>query len=363
MKMKHKPLLFTVGPVEMEEEIRKEGAVRLPYFRTDEFSETILSISSLIKELVYTEEDSKVLLLTASGTGAMEAAVGNLFSDRDKVLIVNGGTFGQRFTLLCETLKIPFTNINLPLHKKLNREQLLAFKGQGYSGLLVNANETSTGMYYDLPMIGQFCQQENMLLVVDAISSFLADPYFMDQWFIDVTILSSQKALAIAPGLSIIILNKKATDIVKRNHPATLYFDLKRYILNMENGQTPFTPAIGVLLQLRKRLLRIKQMGVPALINHTRMLARDFREKVTDLPFDIPSESLSNALTPLSPLNPISAYDIFLHLKNKYNVYVNPNSGELKDVLFRVGHMGNLTLAHNKKLIDLLHRIEREGLL
>lgn len=361
--MGHKSLLFTVGPVEMEKELLQEAGRRLPYFRTEQFSEIILSIASILKEIAYTGQDSKVLLLTSSGTGAMEAAVGNLFSERDRVLIVNGGTFGQRFALICETLKIPYTNIHLPYFHKLTDEDLLPYNGKGYSGLLVNAHETSTGVYYDLPMLGRFCQRENMLLVVDAISSFLADPYYMDQWFIDVTIISTQKALAIAPGLAIVILNKKAIEIVKKNQPLTHYFDLKQYLLNMENGQTPFTPAVGVLLQLRKRLLQIKQVGVPAIIQHTQMLAQDFRGKITDLPLYIPTESLSNALTPLSPINSINAYDIYLHLKDKYNIYVNPNSGELKEVLFRVGHLGNLTQVQNTQLIGLLQRMKREGLI
>lgn len=362
--MSQKPLLFTVGPVEMENEVLKQAGKQVPYFRTEHFSRTILSISKLFKEIIFTAQDSNVLLLTASGTGAMEAAVGNLFSQHDKVLIINGGTFGQRFELICKALKIPYTSINLPFFKKLTKEHLMSFKKKGYTGLLVNAHETSTGVYYDLQMIGQFCHEENMLFVVDAISSFLADPYLMDEWFIDVTIISSQKALALAPGVSIIILNKKATDIVLKNQPPTIYFDLKEYLHNMANGQTPFTPAIGVLLQLKKRLQQIKRVGVPAILAHTKMLAEDFRDRITDdLPLYIPSESLSNALTPLSPVNSTKAYDIYLHLKNKYNVYVNPNGGELKDVLFRVGHLGNLTLADNLKLIGLLENMRRDKLL
>lgn len=361
--VRQNPLLFTVGPVEMEKEVLKQAGKQLPYFRTEQFSGTIFSISSLIKEITFTAQDSNVLLLTASGTGAMEAAVGNLFSQHDKVLIINGGTFGQRFELICEVLKIPYTSINLPFFKNLTREHLMPFKEKGYTGLLVNAHETSTGLYYDLQMIGQFCHEENMLLVVDAIGSFLADPYLMDEWFIDVTVISSHKALALAPGVSIIILNKKATAIVLKNQPPTLYFDLKGYLHNMANGQTPFTPAIAVLLQLKKRLQQIKQVGVPAILAHTQMLAEDFRERIAGLPLYIPSESLSNALTPLSPVNTIKAYDIYLHLKNKYNVYVNPNGGELKDILFRVGHLGNLTRADNLQLVDLLQAMKRDKLL
>lgn len=361
MTEKELELLFTVGPVEMEESIIQASAFPLPYFRTEEFSEKVKTIGDLMKQVTHTKSSSEVVLLTASGTGAMEAALLNLFTTLDKVLIVNGGTFGQRFVQLCEILQIPYSSIKLPLGKTLTKGELDFYRNKGYTGLLINALETSTGVYYDLPMIGTFCKQENMLFVVDAIGSFLADPYFMDDWNIDVTIISSQKALSVAPGISIVLLNEKGRERIKRKNVPSLYFNFKNYFLDMKEGQTPFTPAIGVLLQLHQRLEKIREIGVPAINSRTRVLAEHFRERIKSLPFKILSESLSNTLTPLSPTH-ADAYQVYLYLK-KNNIYVNPNGGELKSKLFRVGHIGNLTIEDNEKLIALLFEMERNGLL
>ncbi len=355
--------LFTVGPVEMDPAIFEPLGYKLPYFRTEEFSQMMLRSCDLIKEFARTKEDSAAIFLTASGTGAMEAAIGNVFSSKDKVLIINGGTFGERFEMICQTLQIPYSSILLPPGKALVREDLEPFRDRGYTGLLINAHETSTGVYYNLPTIGEFCKEEGLLFIVDAISSFMADPFYMDEWNIDIAIISSQKALAVSPGISILIVNKQTTDRICKQQVCSLYFNLKQYLEDSKRGQTPFTPAVGVLLQLSKRLEQIKKVGLETVIQHTQSLAEDFREKIKDLPLVIESESLSNALTPLSSANGKDAYEIFQHLKNRYHLIVNPNGGLLKNRLFRVGHIGKLSFSDNQRLIDALHNMKKEGLL
>ncbi|OSA93187.1 UNVERIFIED_ORG: aspartate aminotransferase [Clostridium botulinum] len=355
--------LFALGPVEMDEDILKIGSMRLPYFRTQEFSQIMLRTSELMKKITKTSETSKTVFLTASGTGAMEAAIINTFSSNDKLLIVIGGGFGKRFKEICDVHKIPNTAIYIEQGKKLEKETIESYRGMGYTGLLANAQETSTGVYYDLPMMGNFCKEEGLIFVVDAISSFLADSFFMDEWNIDITIISSQKALALPPGISIIVINEKTSNKILNNEVKSFYFNFIDYFKNMERGQTPFTPAVGVLLQLKDKLEKINKVGVESFIDNTASLAKDFREKIKKLPFEIPSESLSNSLTPLKPRTTISANDIFLHLKNEYNIYVCPNGGDLKDTVFRVGHMGDLTVEDNDVLIKALKEMEMQGLI
>ncbi|MBZ9636009.1 pyridoxal-phosphate-dependent aminotransferase family protein [Clostridium sp. FP1] len=355
--------LFVLGPVEMDEDILNIGSMRLPYFRTQEFSQIMLRTSELMKKITNTSETSKTVFLTASGTGAMEAAIINTFNSNDKLLIVVGGGFGKRFKEICDVHKIPNTAIYVEQGKKLKKEMVEGYRAKGYTGLLANAQETSTGVYYDLPMIGDFCKEEGLIFVVDAISSFLADPFFMDEWNIDITIVSSQKALALPPGISIIIINEKTSNKILNNEVKSFYFRFSDYFNNMERGQTPFTPAVGILLQLNEKLEKINEVGVDSFINNTSNLAKDFREKIKKFPFEIPSESLSNALTPLRPRTTISANDIYLHLKSKYNIYVCPNGGDLKDTVFRVGHMGNLTVEDNDELIKALKEMEMQGLI
>ena len=137
-----------------------------------------------------------------------------------------------------------------------------------------------------------------------------------------------------------------------------MYLDLKDALKNQERGQTPFTPAVGTLLQINARLREIEANGgVASEIAKVKALAEDFRSRIKELPLKIVSESMSNAVTPLSPTNGMSAYDIFLKLKDEYGIWVCPNGGELKDKVFRVGHIGNLTIGDNDKLIAALKEV------
>jgi aspartate aminotransferase-like enzyme len=355
--------LFSVGPVEIEPNILELGSKPIPYFRTQEFSDINLGICSRLKKIAQTKEDSEVVLLTCSGTGAMEAAVINIFNEKDKLLVIDGGSFGDRFREICEIHEFNYSVIKLELGKTLTKETLWKYKGKGYTGLLVNVHETSTGVLYDMKMIGEFCKQEGITLIADAISSFLADQYYMDRWGIDVTIVSSQKALALPPGISIMIINKETADKIKNNKVKSMYFNLVDYFDNMKRGQTPFTPAVGIFLQLDAKLKQIEKLGLNEVLNKTKFLAEDFRRKIKDLPLTIPSESLSYSMTPLHSREGVSAYGIYEYLVKNYSIYVCPNGGNLKDKIFRVGHMGNLTIEDNDLLVNALCKMNKEGLL
>lgn len=355
-------LNFAVGPVQMEPYILEAGAEQIPYFRTEEFSVVMKENEAWMKQCMGASEDSRVLFLTGSGTAAMEAAVQNLFTCRDRVLVISGGGFGRRFAQICRVHHIPCTEVVLEAGKTLREEELSAYDGQGYTGLLVNVLETSTGVYYDLDMLGSFCRRNRCLFVVDAISSFLADPLFMEKQGIDAVLTGSQKALALPPGISVLALSPRAVERVEANEVESLYFDLKAYLKDGLRGQTPFTPAVGILLQMHLRLKSLTEAGVETEWKRAAELAAHFRKGIEALPFTIFSDSLSNAVTPLHPLH-ASAYQIFLTLKDEYGIYVCPNGGELADQVFRVGHMGALTEQDNQRLLDALTDMQNRGLL
>lgn len=356
-------LNFTVGPVQSADCVKRIGAEDVPYFRTSEFSNTMFENECLIKEFSHAPEGSRVAFITGSGTASMEATVMNCFTFDDLVLVVNGGSFGQRFVDLCKLHGIPYIEIKLKYGETLTADTLGKFYADGVTGLLVNMHETSTGVLYDINMIGEFCKQKNLFLVVDAISAFLVDEFDMQSIGADVMITGSQKALACPPGISLIVLSPRAIDKVNHINVKCLYFDLKNALKNGERGQTPFTPAVGTLLQINARLKEIKASGgVEHEIHRTKALAEDFRKRVKDLPFEISSHSLSNAVTPLHPLE-VSAYDVFLTLKDEYDIWVCPNGGDLAEKIFRVGHIGNLTIEDNTKLINALIDMNRRELL
>lgn len=301
--------------------------------------------------------------MTCSGTGSMEASVINLLTDKDKALVINGGSFGQRFADLLSLHEIPHSEIKLEKGKNIHKEDLIPFEEKGYTAFLVNIHETSTGVLYDINLIADFCKRNQMLLIVDAISSFLADPFDMSKYDIDVMITGSQKALACHPGISLIALSPKALKRVEENNPKCMYLDLKSALKNGERGQTPFTPAVGILLQIHARLTQIKNNGgVEEENRKTHELATYFRDQIKDLPLEIVSESLSNAVTPLHPLH-ANAYEIFTTLKDEYSIWVCPNGGDMKETIFRVGHIGYLTKEDYDKLILALHDLYKRGIL
>lgn len=271
---------------------------------------------------------------------------------------MNGGSFGHRFVELLELHHVPYTEIKLEHGKALKAEHLAPYEGQVYTAFLVNKHETSTGVHYDINLISNFCKRNNLFLIVDCISTFLADPFDMKELGADIMITGSQKALACPPGISVMVLSPNAISRVNNTKCVCQYFDLRIALKNMERGQTPWTPAVGILRQINARLKEIEANGgVEGEIKRIGALATYFREKIKDLPFEIVSESLSNAVTPLHPTI-ASAYDIFLKIKDEYGMWICPNGGDMKDTIFRVGHIGALTTADYDKLIAAFRELK-----
>jgi len=396
---------FTVGPVQSSDAVRAIGAEQVPYFRTAEFSAVMLENEKLMLQFAKAPAGSRAVFMTGSGTLSMEATVANVLTPKDNVLVINGGSFGHRFVELCQIHGIPHTEVIPPPGDTVTEEQLEdeiigvenrctkevsnsfvpnsavplfstpIFSSSPYTALLVNVHETSTGVRYDIEAISRFCKRYNLLLIVDAISSFLADPFDMAALGADVMITGSQKALACPPGVSIIVLGPRAINRVEANDPHCLYLDLKSALKDQERGQTPFTCAVGTLLQVHARLKEIEANGgVESEMRKIAALAADFRDKIKGLPFEIVSKRMSNAVTPLTPtwmkepcrsveVEKLTANEIFLRLKDEYGIWVCPNGGDLKDKVFRVGHIGALTTAENDALIAALHDLQRRELI
>ena len=212
-------------------------------------------------------------------------------------------------------------------------------------------------------MLGEFCKQNNLFFVCDCVSSFLADPFNMGECGADVMITGSQKVLACPPGISIILLSPNGLNRVNSSNVKSMYFDLKDALKNQQRGQTPFTPAVGILLQINERLKEIeRQGGAESEIARVAALAKDFRTRILELPFELVSESPANGVTSVHPLN-ANAYDIFLKLKDDYGIWICPNGGNMKDTIFRVGHIGALTLEDNTTLINAFKDLQKKGML
>lgn len=334
----------------MYQEVLAERNSIVPYFRTAEFSEKMLFVSSMLKKTMDSGEDAKTIFLTASGTGAMEATVSNCFSPQDQLLIINGGTFGKRFCQICDLHRIPYCSVDLEFGEELSETHLLPYESQNFRALLVNLHETSTGQLYDIRILSKFCKRHNMFLIVDAISTFLCDQYSMSEYGIDATIISSQKGLCCSPGISFVVLSSKLNEYRRKNHTKNLYFDFDDCILNMERGQTPFTPAVGVLLEIYEMMKKIEREGVGSFLDRTKENALYFRKCINELPCTVPTYPLSNAITPVIFDQPI-AKGLFDYLKDR-NIYVNPCGGDRADRMIRVAHIGNLSIEDHRELVD-----------
>lgn len=353
---------FSLGPVEMFPYTLEVAKKQVPYFRTPEFSEIMLDSEKRMKRVMNAPQDSKVIFLTASGTAAMEATIINCFTKEDKLLIINGGIFGKRFVDICCAFSIPYESVDLKFGEVLTEHHLEKFENSGFTALVVNIHETSTGQLYDKRMLSAFCERNNMYFIVDAISSFLADEYDVEKYHIDATILSSQKGLSIGPGMSFVVLsdrlyNQKVVNI----NPPTLYFDFKDYVKNQLRGQTPYTPAVRVALELNDMLVHLEEQGMENRLNYVKEVVDDFRIKLRDVDdISIPDYPISYASTPLL-FDKLNGDEVYSIMKNKYGVCLTPCGGDLKGKMVRVGHIGNHTLEENDLLILTLKKALAEA--
>lgn len=352
---------FTVGPVDSFENSLLISKQSSPYFRTPEFSKLMLESEQLMLKFLNAPENSRCVFLTSSGTGAMESCVMNILNNDDKVIVINGGSFGQRFAELCNLHKRDYSEVICEFGSQIKKEQLGEYAEKGYTALLVNMHETSSGVLYDMEMISEFCKKNHIMLIVDAISSFLSDELDMEKFGAAAVITGSQKALAVHPGVSIVALAPEALKRVEQNTEVCMYLSLKQALKNMERGQTPFTPAVSILLQINDRLKRIDRDG--GVINERKRisdLAKYFRSRIDEYPFDYVNNCSSNTVTALYCNN---AGEIVRLLKDEFGIWVCPNGGSLSDKMFRVGHIGNLTTDDYDKLFEAFDDMKKRGIL
>lgn len=336
-------LNFTVGPVMMDPKILAVSSKAAPYFRNEWFSNIMKDNERMMLQALNAPLGSRCAFLTTSGTGAMEAAVSNLISSDDSVLVVNGGSFGKRFAELCSLHSKEYTEIQVEFGHQITQSNLDRFSGKGYTVMLVNMDETSSGTLYDMKLISDFCRKENIMLIIDAISAFISDEVDMAQLHAGAIITSSQKALSLHPGLSIVTVSPEAIIKMKSIPDVSMYLSLREALSNGERGQTPFTPAVTLLLELNERLkLMNENGGIKFERERIQSIASNFRALIQDFDLEIVSESPSNAVTAIrTPKN--NAKAIIELAKTKYHIHLCPNGGAYADSIFRVGHIGYIT--------------------
>ena len=347
-------LLLSPGPVPIEKGMYDVALIeQLPYFRGENFAEIVLEVTENMKCAFQTKFTP--LTITASGTGLMEMAIVNLLDQDDKVIVINGGTFGQKWISMCRAFNIVVKEFKVELGKTPDYDRLNELlNSDDINALLINVHETSTGYLYDIRKISEMVHEKDTLFITDAVSSIGADDFQMDEWHVDCAMVSTQKALALMPGLGFIVFNDRAQDIIKKTRQPRFYFDALDYSKNILRGMTPFTPAMNVILQVRERVKQLKEKGIDNFIEKHAELAKTFRDRIIHHEvFGFLPERPSNALTAITLPPCVLMSQLVKYMKDEYNWWFAPNPTNREDYL-RISHMGNLS---NELMIEIADKI------
>jgi len=342
-----------VFPGNIHGDILKIGAEQIPYMRTQEFSELNKDSERLLLEMVNCSK-GRTIIYTASGTGAMDAVVANYVRTKKKAFVIDGGSFGHRWYELCRYYACECYRFVVPFAKDIDYQELEKKVAEECPDVfLCQHHETSSGQLFNLSEISRICQKYNVSLVVDVISSFLAEDFDMDALHVDICLTSTQKGLNLPPGLSIIFLSSRLNGYKFAHHG--YYFDFEDNLNNLKRGQTPFSPATSIYLQLNKRLHQIQEYGLENVVRDVRENAVYFRSLCQQYGWEIPAENPSYAITGFYVNK--NADRMFRTLIEKYDIYIMPGS---KEGFFRVSHMGIQSKYDLNELAMFIHQIENE---
>ncbi len=353
-------LLMVLGPVEMEKEISDLGSSDMRYMRTKDFSALLGKVFCGLKYVFKTE--NPVLMFASSGTGAMEAAVSNFLSRSDRALYVNGGTFGARWGDICRAHAIPAEEIRVPFGDSVKLAQIKnAFAKKRFSALLTTLDETSSGALTDIASIGRYLKREHpeVLFIVDCVSGLVADKFLADEWGVDVAVSASQKGLALPPGLGFMSVSEKALKFAENVKERPFYFDVFIYLENWRRNQTPFTPSVGIILQLARRLEKIQSRSLERLQKDYLCKTDLLRDGLKKLGFKVLAKSPANCVTAINS-GRYDASKIVDIMRNKYNIEITPSGGEMKTSVFRVGNFGAIGTAQIKRMLSALEKTLKE---
>ncbi|HET6427899.1 MAG TPA: alanine--glyoxylate aminotransferase family protein [Phycisphaerae bacterium] len=333
-----KQRLFTPGPTDVPPEVLLEMAQPMIHHRTPRFRQLFGEVTAGLQKLLMTESD--VLTIDGSGTSGMEAAIACAVPRGRKVLVANGGKFGERWAKVARVYGLDVDEVKLTWGTALTADTVAAkLRGGQYGAVIVVHSETSTATACDLQAIAAAVRGTDAILIADCITSAGALPLKMDEWGVDIIGLGSQKALMLPPGLACVAVSEKAWKNIDAIKAPNLYLDLKAYRKSLATHDMPFTSAVSLIRGLHVSLGMIHRIGIETIWARTAILARATRTAAEALGMKVFSRSPSDSVTAI--LYPDGVNDAFRkRMERKYGCSVAGGQDELKDKAFRVSHMG-----------------------
>lgn len=337
-------LLLTAGPTPISQKVKKILNQSMAFHRSTEFIKTFLNLTENLKYLFQTKND--VLILTTGGTGAMEAAISNMFSPDDSILVVENGKFSERWSLIAESYKLHVNRLKIPWGKSVTIEQITQKlqSSPSFKGVFLTHCETSTGALTNIETIVPVIRKHSpALIIVDAISSAAVHSLKMDEWGIDVAITASQKGLGLPPGLSMAAVSSKAWTFADKAELPRFYLDFNRARHSLASGTgAAYTPAIPLILAADFVLREIKREGLENIWKKSQETAENFRQKIANLGLSIFPENPADSLTVIKT-DHLSRCDQLPHLlKEQFKIIVSGGQALLANKVIRVGHMVNV---------------------
>lgn len=335
-----KPRLMTPGPASVPEAVLLELARPVIHHRSAEAKEVIVEVAAGLKEVFQTQND--VLILTSSGTGAMEAAAVNSVPPGGKALVLNAGHFAARWGDICKAFGINAVMLDTEWGQPVNPEQVAEALKQHPDAACVmgTLSETSTGTGHPIEAIGKIVAQTPALFVVDGISGVGAMECRPDDWGIDLLCAGSQKALMLPPGLAFVSVSPKAWAKIDEFDSKSFYFNLKSARKKMKEFDTPYTPAHTLILALRTALRLIKEEGIENVWNRHRLMSEACQAGVRALGLELFSARPAEGLTAFRVPEGLKDGDIRKGLVDRFGLTTVGGQGKIKGKIVRVGHMG-----------------------
>ncbi len=337
-----KNYLLTPGPTPLPPQVSEAMARPIIHHRTPQFQVVLKEATEGLRYVFQTQND--VFILASSGTGAMEAAVVNLLSPGDTALTIQGGKFGERWTEICRAYAVNTEIIDVEWGKAVEPGQIkskIQNPKSKIKAVFATLCETSTGAATDIEAIGKIIKDTNAVLVVDAISGLGAIDLKTDAWFADAVVSGSQKGLMLPPGLGFISVSPKAWKLIEAAKSPRYYFDLKQAKKALDKTDTPFTPAISLIIALNEALKMLKQDGLENVFLRHNKMAQGTRAAVKALGLELfAPAAASDVVTAVKVPQGIDGEKLVKTMRDTYGVTIAGGQSELKGKVFRIAHMG-----------------------